>query len=721
MRIAIRFFLFIFVLCFMLSCEDHTELRKTESATTWITKKVAVVLPMSNGQDKHWKRTLNQCAEDLEEAFYEQEIGIKLEYEWYDEDTEDISALADVLSQRSDVVAVIGGVNSDNALSMAEKFSRNSVQKPFFTTATTQELIRKYAGSLSPKCVWALTTMDIKQCELLLFLSYFYGAKTVALLVDEQSKYGDTFTEWFSQKHVDFSLVSYGIYEYESGEVAKSAREAGETGADYLICVPSKVSDIRIIEETMAQLEESSDNVPERLYSDIAYSRELLDSVSENRRDGIEGIAIGADPNSGFDTRYEVMYDELPLEGEAHFYDAAMMVAYASFLQQKRNISSLNEAIKKLVDGRDEYNYTSTTDGMRDFVTKMASGENPNLRGVSGALDFNSNVYTNVLSSTYYHFGVFQGRHIIVDYYDESYSRSSSYMTVWQMKAKYMQDVDKTPVDTINYPNLDKKWALLVAAPSGAWEYYRFQADVFWIYRYLKKNGYDDDHIILITEDDIAYNSSNKLPGTIYLEPGGENVHTDVQVDYKVSELSPSDIKSILCGERSDRLPKVIESDEDDNIFFFWSGHGSTSNNACQLQWGELTKQGSGFTRDMANEVFRAMYEKKCYRKFLCMVEACYSGGVFNAVEGYPGMLAFTAARGNETSSGIRYDKTMETLLTNMFTMNFQECMKKNPKMSLRDLYYELYVNTVGSHVTLFNNYLYGNMNQNSMEEFVVY
>lgn len=721
MRIAIRFFFFILALCLMSSCEDPTEKVEAESATTWITKKVAVVLPMSNGQDKHWKRTLNQCAEDLEEAFYEQEIGIKLEYEWYDEDTEDISALADVLSQRSDVVAVIGGVNSDNALSMADKFSKNSVQKPFFTVATTQELIRKYAGSMSPKCVWALTTVDIKQCELLLFLSYFYGAKTVALLVDEQSKYGDTFTEWYSQKHVDFSLVSYGIYEYESGEVAKSAREAGETGADYLICVPSKVSDIRIIEETMAQLDESSDNVPERLYSDIAYSRELLDSVSENRRDGIEGIAIGADPNSGFDTRYEVMYDELPLEGEAHIYDAAMMVAYASFLQQKRNISSLNESIKKLVDGRDEYNYTPTTDGMRDFVTKMASGENPNLRGVSGALDFNSNVYTNVLSSTYYHFGVFQGKHIIVDYYDDSYSRSSSYMTVWQMKTENMQDVDRTYVDTINYPNLDKKWALLVAAPSGAWEYYRFQADVFWIYQYLKKNGYDDDHIILITEDDIAYNSSNKLPGTIYLEPGGENVHTDVQVDYKVSELSPSDIKSILCGERSDRLPKVIESDEDDNIFFFWSGHGSAINNSCQLQWGELTKQGSGFTRDMANEVFRAMYEKKCYRKFLCMVEACYSGGVFNAVEGYPGMLAFTAARGNETSSGIRYDKTMETLLTNMFTMNFQECMKKNPKMSLRELYYELYVNTVGSHVTLFNNYLYGNMNQNSMEEFVVY
>ncbi len=719
MRIAIKFFLFVPIFFLLLSCEDYDDPTESMSATTWITKKVAVVLPMSNGQEKHWKRTLNQCAEDLEEAFYGQEIGIKLEYEWYDEDTEDISALSDVLSQRSDVVAVIGGVNSDNALSMAEKFSKNSVQKPFFTIATTQELIRKYAGSLSPKCVWALTTVDIKQCELLLFLSYFYGAKKVALLVNEKSKYGDTFTEWYSQKHVDFGLESSGVYEYESGGVEESARKAAESGAEFLICVPDKVSDIRIIEETMSQLD--SYDIPERLYSDIAYSRELLDSLSENRRDGIEGIAIGADPSSGFDVRYEVMYDELPIEGEAHFYDAAMMVGYASFLQQKRNISSLNEAIKKLVDGRDEYNYTPTTDGMRDFVSMMASGKNPNLRGASGGLDFNSNVYTNVLSSTYYHFEVFQGRHIIVDYYDESYSRSSSYMTVWQMKMKNAQEIGEDYLDTLTYPKLDQKWALLVAAPSGAWEYYRFQADVFWIYQYLKKNGYDDEHIILITEDDIAYNSSNKLPGTIYLESGGENVHVNVQVDYKVSELDPTDIKSILCGERSERLTKVIEADEDDNIFFFWSGHGSRSNNVCQLQWGEESKQGSGFTRDMANEVFQAMYEKKCYRKLLCMVEACYSGGVFNAVEGYPGMLAFTAARANETSSGVKYDKTMETLLTNMFTMNFQDCMKRNPKMSLRELYYELYVNTVGSHVTLFNNYLYGNMNQNGMEEFIVY
>lgn len=725
MRVAVKFFIVVVAVFLSVSCEDHLDQTTSSESTTWITKKVAVVLPMGNGQDVYWKRTLNQCAEDLEEAFYGQEIGIKLEYEWYDEDKEEISALSETLSQRSDVVAVIGGVYSENALSMAEKFSRSSVKKPFFTVATTQELIRKYADSMSPQCVWALVTVDIKQCEMLLYLASFYGAKKVALLVGEDSKYGATFNEWYEKKYEDFGLESSGVYAYESGKVEDYIKQVAESDAEYVICVPSNVDDVLTIGKTLSQLKDSSDCELKCLYSDMAYSKELLSSLDVGIVEGIEGITVGADPNSGFDTRYEVSYGELPLEGEAQFYDAAMMIGYASFLQHKRNIKTLNEAIKVLVDGRDEYNYSPTIESMHDFVSMMASGKNPNLQGASGDLDFDSYVYTNVLTSTYYHYKIYQGKYLIVDYLSDS-NEGNSYMTTWQLKIRYAQDLGGNPVDTLSYPELDEKWALLVAGPSGAWKFYRFQADVFGIYQYLKKNGYDDDHIILVTEDDIAYNPSNKLSGTIYLDPEGENVHTNVDVDYKISELSPTDLKSILCGERSDRLQKVIEADEDDNVFFFWSGHGNRfrlddGQLQYELQWGNSAGIGEGFSRDMVAEVFQSMYQKKCYRKLLCMVEACYSGGVFDGIEGYPGMLAFTAARANETSSGAKYDKTMGTLLTNMFSMNFQDCVKKNPKMSLRELYDKLYVNTVGSHVTLFNNANYGNLNLNSIEEFVVY
>ncbi len=77
----------------MVSCKDSNTSGGDDGTSQYITKKIAVVLPMQDGQETHWKRTLNQCAEDLKKAFKGQTVGISLEYEWYDEGTENISDL----------------------------------------------------------------------------------------------------------------------------------------------------------------------------------------------------------------------------------------------------------------------------------------------------------------------------------------------------------------------------------------------------------------------------------------------------------------------------------------------------------------------------------------------------------------------------------------------------------------------------------------------------
>ena len=41
-----------------------------------------------------------------------------------------------------------------------------------------------------------------------------------------------------------------------------------------------------------------------------------------------------------------------------------------------------------------------------------------------------------------------------------------------------------------------------------------------------------------------------------------------------MSSLNTKDILAILSGEKSEKLPTVIESTENDNLFVFWSGHG---------------------------------------------------------------------------------------------------------------------------------------------------
>jgi ABC-type branched-subunit amino acid transport system substrate-binding protein len=701
--------LLLIVLC-SLSCSDDKDVSSGSSQTQWLQKTVAVILPMDDSMEHHWKRTLNKCAEDLKAAFEGQETGIELNYEWYDENTEDVAALSEKLAKRKDVVAVIGGLYSDKARLMASKLCRTSVKKPFFTLATAEGLVRGYSEA---GCMWAMTETDISQCEVLLLTAYSYGGRSVSLIADGNSLYGKTFVDWISFQADEMGIELKGVYDYGDSPLSVEAAKAAASGADYVICAPSTVSDIDTIQTAINQRTVEAGIAPECLYSDMAFGEDALTLLGD-KAEGIEGVAVGADPSSGFDTRYEMANGERPIGGEAQAYDAATMIGYALFLQETRNISSLNEAVKTLVDGRDSYIYSPTQEGMRTYVAQLAAGNSPDLRGVSGTLNFDKLVYTNVLTSTYYHYKVYGGKYIILDYIsNDGSAHTSSSLANWRWQSTTFQEFEDNDQSGITYPERHEKWALLVAASSG-WNNYRHQSDILCIYQTLRGFGYKDDHIVLISEDDIANNPENPNPGTVVVQQGGPNLYQDVHIDYHPSDISPSDIKSILCGERSDKLPQVISADSDDNVFVYWSGHGSVG----QLEW---LKQSKGFTRELAAETFKAMYEKKCYRKALFMIEACHSGSVFDAIVGYPGMLALTAARANETSQADVYEYDLDIWLSNQFTRNFRNCIYYDDQMCLRDLYYKLFINTVGSHVTLFNDRHYGNLYKNNIGEFLAY
>ena len=679
-----------------------------EDTVQWETRRVAVVLPMQNGLDIHWKRTLNQCADDLKQAFAMQQRGIALEYEWYDEDSEDLEQLADELSKRKDIVAVIGGYHSEGARRLASRFCRSQVKKTFFTLATTEELVR---GFSSAGCLWAMTETDIAQCEVLLAKAYAYGAKRVGLIADGGTLYGKTFVEWFAFQTKEMGMEVKGIYNYEHSSIEEEAAKAMASGADYLICAPNDVEGIRKIQEAMYRQATIGVPPPKCLYSDIAYGTDVIKQLGA-QANGLEGVYAGSDPESGFDIRYEVTYGEQTTNGEAQVYDAAMMVGYACYLQLLQEKLTTNDALRILVDGRGDQQHTWSTKGMRDFVTELTQGGQPDLRGVSGMLDFDKKVYTNVLSSVYHNYMVYDGRYIILDYNaSNSSARTSETLAGWNWKNSHMQELgDSTSVGPI-YPALHEKWALLVAGSSG-WNNYRHQADVYYMYQLLRSYGYDDDHIVLIAEDDIAYNKNNPNPGVVSIHTGGTDVYEDLMIDYRPSELVPEDVKTILCGGESERLPHVISADEDDNVFLFWSGHGIPEH----LMWLSDRK---GFSRELAQETFASMHEKKCYRKLLCLIETCYSGSVFDAVEGLPGILAITAANANETSKADVYNCDLEVWMSNRFTLTFQDCIVKNPSITMRELYYRLFNNTVGSHVTVFNEENYGNMYTNTMREFL--
>lgn len=704
-RLAVCLMMGVIFSC-LTGCSDDADEHLNDNDITWVTCKIAIVLPMNNGLDAHWERTMALYALNAKRAFKNQSEGIELQFEWYDENVADLGETAKKLSGREDIVAVIGGLYSANAKILATELVKK--EKPFFTLATTEELVRGYAQSGN---LWAMTETDITQCEVLLSKAAAYNAKSVSLIANGEDLYGKTFVDWFAFQAQELGLKVKGVFPYTDEDIVDQCQRAAGSGADYLICAPSKIASMATVIETVNKQALETGIAPCMLFSDIGYGSDVIARLGP-LCEGIEGVCFGADPESGFEVSYEVYYGEQATRGEAQVYDAAMLIGYALYYQTLYPNLSFKEAMRQIVDGRDSNEGSWMGEDMRMVIDALKRGDHPDVSGASGTLNFDSKVYTNVLNTTYYNYLVYQGRFIILDYNTSDGSkRSETTLAGWNWKARKIQDFEDEDVPGKTYPNLDEKWALLVAGSSG-WVNYRHQADVLNMYQILRSQGYDDSHIVLIVEDDIAMNESNPNTGVIQVRIGGSNVYENIKIDYHTSQLQPEDIKRILCGEKSERLPEVIGADADDNVLVFWSGHGGYG----QFNW--LDKR-SGFTTNLAKETFRSAHDGGHFRKMLWLIETCYSGSVAEACEGIPGILCFTAANSNETSKADIYNTDLGVWMSNRFTSTLQDCLSGKSNITLRELYYRMFINTVGSHVMVYNIEYFGNLYVDTMQEFL--
>lgn len=100
-------------------------------------------------------------------------------------------------------------------------------------------------------------------------------------------------------------------------------------------------------------------------------------------------------------------------------------------------------------------------------------------------------------------------------------------------------------------------------------------------------------------------------------------------------------------------------------------------------------------------------------------VESCFSGGVIEECIGYPGMIFYTAANPDETSKADVFNTDLGVWMSNRFTSTLLESLTSKPEISMRDLYNRLFINTVGSHVMVYNAENYGNLYTSDMNEFI--
>lgn len=689
---------------FLWSCSEE-ELPDGGEGKETVVKTVAIVLPMDHGLDLHWRRCLSMFTSNFHRAFKSQDAEVIINYEFYDESGDNLEELAAELAARDDIYAVVGGLYSSNSSLLTSSFTR--VGKTFFTLATSEELVRGYASS---GYLWAMTETDITQCEVLLAKVVNYGGKRVSLIAKEDDLYGKTFLDWFSFQARELGLDNAGTYSYTPATLETQAKRALDSGADYVICVPSEIEEILpILHSYKAKMAEGDPHTPRLLFSDTGYGADVL-SYCGSEAEGMEGVAFGADPESGFDVSYQTYFGIAPTTGEAQLYDAVMLLGYAAWLQHLHPDLSLRDALRRLVEGEDINMGSWMGEDMSLVVDALAQGASPNVRGASGPLKFDKKIYTNVLATTYYAYRIYNGNYVILDYNSsDGGNRTDATLAGWNWKTSEMQEFNTGL--SINYMPHESNWALLVAT-STDWTNYRHQADVLAIYQQLKACGYPDSRIILIMEDDLALHSQNPTPGEIRVTLGGTNLYDNVKIDYQLSRLTPSDFLAILRGEKSQRLPEVIEATGGDNIFIFWSGHGVPG----AMSWNDNPQ---GLRGDELAETLKIMYENSSYRKLLFMAETCYSGSVMAACTGIPGMLFITAANSDETSKADLFNSEMKVWMTNRFTSTFIEQIAENSHVSMRDLYYRLFINTVGSHVMVYNAYNFGNLYSSDMGEFI--
>ena len=688
---------FVALLCMstLLSCEKSP----MEDTTGLKEVKIAVVLPEKD-REPIWNNALEWAAENIRKA----DIGVKVVYEWVDEESADLTRVGATLSEREDIRSIIGCNVSANTQTLAFALARKKHNiKPLFTFSTSQELPRIFGHR---GFLWGLCETDISQSEIILscLSNENPGVKKVALLASDDN-YGQTFIDWFAFQAVELNLEPVCIETYKkSSELEGCLERIIDSGADAVVCVPAAAEDVVPVQNYIDDFIYNSESwrYIALMFADKAYNKSILND--EHPVDFISGLAPASHPGSGFDVCYDALYGRVPFAGEAQVYDAVLVTVLASLWAEKNEEEDMNKAIAALLNGTAATQGGWTAGMIANYYRQILAGETPAISGATGTLDFNSEYYTTIRSTSYARWITHNGKMVIIDYYSRnSNGHSSSPVAAWEWKKQHLQDLGGNNYE-IDYPELKDNYAVLVAASMG-WKNYRHQADVLGMYHYLKGKGYDDDHIILIMADDIAYNVKNPLQGVVRRKIGGDNLYKDLKIDYKLGDLTLEDLKMILTDDPSEAYPVTLGSSLNDNVLFFWSGHGTQQG----WKWKE---------EELSADFASAMFDDMQFRKMFALVETCYSGVVAQDCVGIPGLLMMTAANPYETSKADAFDNELQTYLSNTFTSSILSWFESHPNTVIRDLYLHSFDKTNGSHVMVYNSEYYGNLYWNDMSEY---
>ena len=759
-------------LLLLAACSDKEDALVVDgSPADIVSLNVDVVLPADI--TSQWQNAIDLALANIAKAQQKREKAIRLNLRYHDEHSEDLNQLAFDLTHPREgddtCHAIIGPYHSDNAqtfLSYAAQ-TRLPVVMP---TCTSAELQRTNARNTY---AWFLTESDITQCEIMLSAAQALHATDVALIYSDDI-YGKSFMDWFGYYATERELhIAGGTHPYKPGEdlrpfLRKVVEEANDTEVWLLLALNRGEDYVQVstaIEYFWLDEVMGAEKVVylRNICSDTAMDQTLLQGEAFYSID--MGVSPCAAMNYGFTQAYEGRFSRIPFNGEAQVYDALTLIALGAAAGE-------GSPDRCLVDGKqvtysEKPNEPGLTDYMRAVVSsesgpsvqwdaaslaiafeELAAGHAIDMSGATGNLFFDRNTHTKILNTTYMLWQIALN-YDTVTYESHPYFEPQLYLSTagtsseasttefWLLEKKWAQEFgheDNIPQHDL--PKATDHWAVVIS-PSTTWNNYRHQADAFAMYQLLRSHGYDDDHIVLIVEDNLADDLRNSYPRQIFVEPpgdsesSGQDVRQNAVVDYHFSQLSLDDLEDIMLGRQSERLPHVIHSDSTSNVFVFWSGHGGSEdgplwgNEDARLYYGTdrlknivTQMSGNGVDGENNSSLFTLHSSLKKYRRMMFAIETCYSGKWGAAPAEVPDVLVLTAASPNETSKADVFDAGLGVYLSNAFARTFRQVVQTNNAVSIYDLYRQLSRTTTGSHVNIYNIGQYGSVYDNNMSDF---
>ncbi|XP_059583939.1 GPI-anchor transamidase isoform X3 [Alligator mississippiensis] len=258
-------------------------------------------------------------------------------------------------------------------------------------------------------------------------------------------------------------------------------------------------------------------------------------------------------------------------------------------------------------------------------------------------------------------------------------------------------------------------WAVLVCT-SRFWFNYRHVANTLSVYRSVKRLGIPDRpladvtftvhciHIVLMLADDMACNSRNPKPATVFSHKNMElNVYgDDVEVDYRSYEVTVENFLRVLTGRIPPSTPrsKRLLSDDKSNILIYMTGHGG--NGFLKFQDSEE------ITNVELADAFEQMWQKRRYNELLFIIDTCQGASMYERFYS-PNIMALASSQVGEDSLSHQPDLGIGVHLMDRYTfyvLEFLEEIHPASQTNMNDLFQvcpkSLCVSTPGHRTDLF-------------------